>query len=75
MEVRLPEFPASAGPAAAWRLRTLRDRAATSRAELERELEAALTAFEAAFEKADRKRNVRDRISDAARSQTQRVPR
>ena len=75
MEVRLPEFPASAGPSAARRLRTLRDRAATSRAELERELEAALTAFEVAFEKADRKSNVRDRISDAARSQTQRVQR
>lgn len=75
METNLSKYPASAGPAAARRLRTLRERSAAARAKLQRQLDMTVEAFGAAFEVADRQRSVRDRIADAAQSQSQRVTR
>ncbi|KAA6434933.1 hypothetical protein FQ330_03985 [Agrococcus sediminis] len=75
MEIQLPEYPASAGPAAAKRVNTLRERSAAARATLQRELDRTVEAFDRAFEVTDRQRTVRDRIADAARANTQRVPR
>lgn len=75
MDVQLPKYPASAGPAAAKRANTLRERSAAARAALQRELDRTVEAFDRAFEVADRQRTVRDRIAEAARENTQRVPR
>ncbi|WP_405216006.1 hypothetical protein [Agrococcus sp. Ld7] len=75
MEIQLPKYPASAGPAAAKRLNGMRERSAAARATLQRELDRTVEAFDRAFEVADRQRTVRDRIADAAKADSQRVTR
>lgn len=75
MDITLPKYPASAGPAAAKQLNTVRERSAAARAKLQRELDRTVEAFGAAFEATDRQRTVRDRIAEAAKANSQRVAR